>query len=287
MRGSIILLTTIMVALTTACSHREVAYLTNAQRDTAQDIIQHYAASIMPGDQLYIYVSSETPESVIPFNQETHKYVVETNRLQYNDTSHIAIRDQEHTMTIEGRNLSTQVSGYLVDEKGQIQFPILGIIDVAGLTLEQLNKLIEKKLVDGGYVLVPQVTSRLMNFRVTVLGEVKVPHQIHVDGTRITILEAIAICGDLTDYGIRENVMVMRFDSGKKEYGFLDLTNENMLNSPYYYLHNNDIVYIEPSDLKKKDSDRNENVPRYISMAVGLGNAIRATWGAILTRYRN
>ena len=113
-----------------------------------------------------------------------------------------------------------------------------------------------------------------MNFRVTVVGEVRAPQQIHVPGTRLTILEALAICGDITDYGQRENVVIMRDENGQKTLGEVDLTKKEMLDSPYYYLHNNDVVYIEPNDRQKRMSDRNDDIPRYISMAVSVGNII-------------
>lgn len=282
MKRLIPILLSICLLLMSACSHREVAYITDAQRDSAQDIIQHYTASLMPGDQIYIYVSSQTPESVIPFNQETHTINLEVNRLTNNDSTNIYNRSRNNAQQIK----SDGVKGYFVDEHGYIDFPILGKLYVAGHTQDELKEMIESQLKENNYVIDPVVTTRLLNFRVTVVGEVKMPRQIHVDGTRLTILEAIAICGDLTDYGMRENILVIRSDGQKKEYGILDLTKNEMLNSPYYYLHNNDIVYIEPSDLKKKDSDRDENIPRYISMAVSAASIIRTTWGQFVARLK-
>ena len=258
-----------------SCHTKEMAYISDAQRDSAQEILSVYSATILPGDVLYIYVESKTPESVILFNQETHNLQLEGNSLEYLDTTHRAITDQaKSNVSHEMQNLVTEVSGYLVSDKGTINFPILGNISVAGITLDSLQHYLEKRLVDDGYVLDPTVITKLMNFRVTVVGEVRNPKQIHIDGTRLTLLEAIAICGDLTDYGQRDNIAIMRYENGQRVLGEVDLTKKEMLDSPYYYLHNNDIVYVEPNKKKKRMSDRNDEIPRYIAIGVSVASII-------------
>ncbi len=258
-----------------SCHTKEMAYISDAQRDSAQEILSVYSATILPGDVLYIYVESKTPESVILFNQETHNLQLEGNSLEYLDTTHRAITDQaKSNISQEMQNLVTEVSGYLVSDKGTINFPILGNISVAGITLDSLQHYLEKRLVDDGYVLDPTVITKLMNFRVTVVGEVRNPKQIHIDGTRLTLLEAIAICGDLTDYGQRDNIAIMRYENGQRVLGEVDLTKKEMLDSPYYYLHNNDIVYVEPNKKIKRISDRNDEIPRYISIGVSVASII-------------
>ena len=261
-----------------SCHTKEMAYISDAQRDSAQEILSVYSATILPGDVLYIYVESKTPESVILFNQETHNLQLEGNSLEYLDTTHRAITDQaKSNISQEMQNLVTEVSGYLVSDKGTINFPILGNISVAGITLDSLQHYLEKRLVDDGYVLDPTVITKLMNFRVTVVGEVRNPKQIHIDGTRLTLLEAIAICGDLTDYGQRDNIAIMRYENGQRVLGEVDLTKKEMLDSPYYYLHNNDIVYVEPNKKKKRMSDRNDEIPRYIAIGVSVASIIRTS----------
>ena len=141
------------------------------------------------------------------------------------------------------------VTGYTVNEGGMITFPILGEISVVGITHDSLCHYLESRLKTEGYVIDPQVTSKLMNFRVTVVGEVARPQQIHVDGTRLTILEALAICGDLTIYGLRDNITIMRVENGTKEIGELNLTSKEMFDSPYYYLKQNDVVYVKPKGI--------------------------------------
>ena len=269
------LLLLVLPLLFVSCHTKEIAYISDAQRDSAQDILAVYTATILPGDQLYIYVESKTPESVIPFNQETHRVTLTGSSLEYLDTLRRGVIDQSKSnISSESQQYVAEVEGYFVSEKGTINFPILGQLSVVGITQDSLKHYLEQRLKEDGYVIDPVVTTKLMNFRVTVVGEVRAPQQIHVPGTRLTILEALAICGDITDYGQRENVVIMRDENGQKTLGEVDLTKKEMLDSPYYYLHNNDVVYIEPNDRQKRMSDRNDDIPRYISMAVSVGNII-------------
>ncbi len=269
------LLLLVLPLLFVSCHTKEIAYISDAQRDSAQDILAVYTATILPGDQLYIYVESKTPESVIPFNQETHRVTLTGSSLEYLEVSERAVVDQsESNVRQEKQEYVAEVEGYFVSEKGTINFPILGQLSVVGITQDSLKHYLEQRLKEDGYVIDPVVTTKLMNFRVTVVGEVRAPQQIHVPGTRLTILEALAICGDITDYGQRENVVIMRDENGQKTLGEVDLTKKEMLDSPYYYLHNNDVVYIEPNDRQKRMSDRNDDIPRYISIAVSVGNII-------------
>lgn len=271
-----ILLMVVVVLAACSCRSHEIAYLNDAQRDTAQTIMEQYATTILPGDQIYIHVSSLTPQSVIPFNQETHKVVMENTSLEYLDTTHRAVVVQsENNVMRETRRTDTEVSGYFVTDRGTINFPVLGEIEVVGITHDSLCRYIEQRLIGEGYVRDPQVTCRLMNFRVTVVGEVRSPQQIHVPGTRLTILEALAICGDLTDYGQRNNLTVVRTENGVQTLGEIDLTKREMLDSPYYYLHNNDIVYVEPDKRRKRQAVRDPNWPRYVSIGVSVWSLIR------------
>ena len=247
----------------TSCRSREVAYLSDARRDTAQQILHTHSQLIMPGDQLYIHVASQISESVIPFNQETHNLLLSQNS--------VGTEKQGN----EVKYVSVDISGYFVGDDGTITFPILGKLLVAGLTQDSLCHYIEGLLKDREFVLDPMVTSRLMNFRVTVVGEVAKPQQIHVPGTRLTILEALAICGDLTMDGRRDNVAVMRQENGVQTIAELDLTKSDFLESPYYYLQQNDIVYVEPVKKKQRISDRDENIPKYISIGVNVWSIIR------------
>lgn len=265
-----------VLLLFASCRTTQVAYISDAIRDSAQTILDTYTATILPGDQLYIYVESQTPESVIPFNQETHKAQIELSRAINLDTSQRGLIQQQNTATQnQTQYITTEVTGYTVNEQGQISFPILGQISAAGLTLDSLTSHIAQRLKNEGLVNDPTVTAKIMNFRVTVVGEVRKPQQIHVQGTRLTILEAIAICGDLTDNAIRDKLVVIRSDSGNRQMSEINLTTKELLDSPYYYLHNNDIVYVEPTERRKRISDRDPDTPKYISIAVSVASIIR------------
>ena len=177
----------LMILLTACGASREYAYISDAERDSAQAIISTFASTIHPGDQLYIYVASQTPESVIPFNEETNKAAV-------------SLTGVSRAANPSGENL---VDGYRVSQTGTISFPVLGTIPAAGMTRDSLAREIEERLRDGGYVNDPIVTIRLMNFRVAVVGEVKQPQELHITGERLTIFEALAMCGDVTIHGAR------------------------------------------------------------------------------------
>ena len=264
----------LMLLLQSCTSAREMAYITDAERDSAQQILSTYANSIHPGDQLYIYVYSETPESVISFNQETHTLVAETNRLNNVDTVHRSVRHVQETATQNYLNLSSAVPGYSVDEAGTIIFPILGKLPAAGLTYDSLAHTIEQHLIEQGYLKDPLVTVSPMNFRVSVMGEVRVPRELHITGARLTILEALAMCGDLTIDGQRENVTVVRSKKGIATPITIDLTKKTIFDSEVYYLQSNDIIYVEPNKQKKRRAQIDENWPKYASFGVSLASAI-------------
>lgn len=258
-------------------STQEYAYISDAQRDSAMAIVQNYNSTIRSGDQLYIYVQSQDAESVLPFNQETNKLVSVFNtrksETKFVDEmgEHGAVIDQQMQAKQQMATLGLKpvvVSGYLVDQQGNIQFPILGALHVAGLTQDSLCVVLQNRLIDGKYVKDPVVTTSLMNFRVTVAGEVTMPNEYYVAGSRLTIFEALALAQDITIYGLRDNVTVIRDENGLLTPYRIDLTKAEVLDSPCYYLRSNDIVYVEPNDKKKKLASRNDEIPGYVSTTV-------------------
>jgi polysaccharide export outer membrane protein len=249
---------------------QDLAYISDAQRDSAQAILTTYNTTIHPGDQLYIYVYSQNPEAAMLFNQETHAYTVELSQAANRDTNR---RITQIAETSKQKN-AYQVPGYLVDQDGTITFPILGKMVVAGLTQDSLSNRIQQMLIRGGYLLDPVVTVTPMNFRVSVVGEVRRPQEIHVTGDRLTILEAIAMCGDITMDGQRENITVMRDVNGVSTPINVDITKKSLFDSQVYYLQTNDIVYVEPNKLKKRKATRNEMWPRYVAFWVSVASAV-------------
>jgi polysaccharide export outer membrane protein len=163
--------------------------------------------------------------------------------------------------------MATEILGYLVGNDGTIQFPILGNIKAEGLTKDQLKESIQKKLLDQNLLKGPIVSVRFLNFRVTVLGEVKNPTAIDVPSEKISLLEAIGLAGDLTIYAKRDNVLVIReVENGNKEIKRINLNSAELLSSPYYYLKSNDIVYVEPNKSKVASSGRGQQwIPAVLS----------------------
>lgn len=272
MKPRLFLIISALFLLASCHTSQELAYISDAQRDSAQSILTTYNTTIHPGDQLYIYVYSQNPEAAMSFNQETHAYTVELSQAANRDT----VRNRHLLQMAETtkQNKSYQVPGYLVDQDGTIIFPILGKMVVAGLTQDSLSNKIQQMLIQEGYLLDPVVTVTPMNFRVSVVGEVRQPQEIHVTGDRLTLLEAIAMCGDITMDGQRENITVMRDVNGVSTPINVDITKKTLFDSQVYYLQTNDIVYVEPNKLKKRKATRDEMWPRYAVFWVALATAV-------------
>ena len=246
----------------------EIAYIADAQRDSAFALKGQFSGGIQANDILGIYVESQTPESTIQFNQETNKIVTLNNG---------------GTVLNPGTSV---VSGYLVNHDGDIIFPVLGKIHVLGLTHNELAKLIENQLISQGHITDPVVTVKLMNFKVCVLGDVTRPGQLVVAGERLTIFEALSMVGDLTIYGQRHNVTIIREENGVRTIGEVDLSSKSVFDSPYYYLHQNDVIYVEPNMRKKKNAERDPMTMTYISSAVSIVLVLSSVfYYYILSRY--
>lgn len=161
------------------------------------------------------------------------------------------------TSTISAQSTMTKQT-YLVDGDGNIDFPVLGRIKISGLTREEATQMLKEKIT--AYVKDPIVTIRVTNFTVTVLGEVNNPGTFNIEDERVSLTEALGLAGDLTIYGIRNNVFLIREDlTGKKSYYSFDLTSVNSINSPKYYLEQNDVIYVEPNKAKIRSSAYNQN----------------------------
>ncbi len=224
-----------LVLLYSCGSTKDVAYFQNAQNVDFEQSRFLYDAKIMPKDILTITVTTVNPEAAIPFNLTVPTTMNQNQRTTYS------------------REL---LQSYLVDNKGQIEFPVIGTVSVGGLTKSDCEKLILSKI--RPYLNEnerPVVTVRMTNYKISVLGEVAHPGMFTVGNEKINILEALAQAGDLTIYGVRSNVKLIREDAdGKKHIYTLNLNDANLINSPYYYLQQNDIVYVEPNKVKARNS---------------------------------
>ena len=226
------------VLLLSSCgASKNVAYIQNSDSISYEKSRFLYDARIMPKDQLTISVNTVDPEVSLPYNL-----------LLQNAYS------QGKTVSAGGG--SGTLMPYLVDNDGYINFPIVGRIYVQGLTKRECEALIEEKI--APYLAKterPVVTVRMSSFRITLLGDFSSPKVVPVTTEKMSVLEALASGGDLTLYGKRQNVMLIREDAtGKKSVHRIDLTDANFINSPYYYVQQNDIIYVEPNATKAKNS---------------------------------
>lgn len=214
---------------------KRVVYLNDTGDMEISNAIDNLEPVIQKNDLLSISVSSPNATASQPFNTTV---TVSTQTVGYT---------------------STQASGYLVDQDGYIDMPMLGRIKAAGLTKKDLKEKITKSLVDNKYLLYPVVNVRYLNFKVTVLGEVARPQVINVPDERINILEALGFAGDMTVYARRDNVALIREEKGKRVVKRLDLNSGNLLASPWYYLKSNDIIYVEPNKAKVSSASNARN----------------------------
>ena len=166
-----------------------------------------------------------------------------------------------------------EVLGYTVNSNGCIDFPVLGEIKVEGLTREEIAKCIKDKLITKNLVKDPIVTVDFMNLSVSVLGEVKTPGKYYLDKDCMTLLDVISLAGDLTIYGKRDNIKVLRNENGEQKVYVVNLcSNNDVMSSPAYYLQQNDIVYVEPNKVKAGQSTVNDNNLRSISFWMSIGS---------------
>lgn len=225
-----------LVLLMGSCaSTKKIAYFQNIDTLDLSRSRGLYDAKIMPKDMLTITVMTTNPEASAPFNLSVSNTVGTSGQLA---------------------NGSGSLQGYLVDNDGTINFPIIGRIHVEGLTKSECEDLIRSKVMP--YLNArenPVVTVRMSSYRVTVIGEVGSPSVIPVTTEKMSIVEALAAAGDLSIYGKRDNVLLIREDStGEKHAHRLNMNDANLFNSPYYYLQQNDILYVQPNAIKAQNS---------------------------------
>lgn len=219
----------LFVFLLFSCAPRkDVVYYQGIDGIASQENSNSYEIKIQPDDLLMIIVSAEDPEIAMPFNLRSISMVSPSRQ--------DLVRSQE-TMQL-----------YLVDATGSIEFPVLGKLKVGGLSRSEVLGMLQQKI--EVYVKNPIINLRIMNFKVSVQGEVNAPGTYTVDSERITLIEALSKARDLTIYGKRDNILIIREIDGVKSYNRVDITNADFINSPFYYLAQNDVVYVEPNKTK-------------------------------------
>ena len=241
---------------------RQLTYM-QGKFDTAKlSEIKIPPAVIRKGDLLSIIVYSDNPAATALFNQSLIT-VNSANGASANSGPGGGGTGSSAGAVSAG---SPTTPGYLVDETGNIQFQGLGQLHVEGLSKDQLKDTLDSRL--KAYLKNPYYTIRFMNYRFTMLGEVTHPGIFSIPGEHVSLLEAIGLAGDLTFFGRRDNVLVMRENEGKREWARLDLTKPDMMTSPYYYLQQNDVVYVEAN--KKKVAANDVVTARNITIAATI-----------------
>lgn len=247
--------TCMMIALlASACTtNRRLTYFGNLNTgaDYKSDIKNNIEPKIQADDLLGITVSSLSSESNTLFNNGT--ITAPAGTITSTGASPMAAKNGE---------------GYLVDKSGEVNFPVLGKIKLAGLTKEEAAELLTNEIKKS--VKNPTVNVRFLNFKITVIGEVNRPATFTVPTEKVTVLEALGLAGDMTAFGKRENVLIIREKDGVRSAVRVDFTNKDLLNSQYFYLQQNDVVYVEPVKAKGLQGSASSFYLPIISVAVSL-----------------
>lgn len=236
---------------------RHLTYLQGKFDTTALSQVAPSNPIIQPGDIMSIIVYSDNPAATAIYNQP----------LMFSGSAGGASASSGGSTgasTLAGAAPTTP--GYLVDEGGNIELQGLGRLHVAGLTRNQVKDTVASKLKD--YLDNPYCTVRFLNFKFTVLGEVNHQGIFSIPGDRVNLLEALGIAGDMTIYGRRDNVLVIREINGQRQFARLDITKPEIMGSPFFYLQQNDVVYVEASKRKVDASD--QVTARNISIVTGI-----------------
>ena len=250
---NIILIVSTLLIFTGCTTQKKLAYFNTVTASSAESINaqlknERADARILTDDRLSITVSALDPNAVAIYNLPFVSFASPGS-------------DQIYASPV--------LQSYLVNSQGNINFPVLGEIKLEGLTLTEAGNLIKSKLAE--HVADPIVNIRFVNFRITVLGEVLRPGQFPVTNERVTILDALGLAGDMTAYGRRDNVLLTRNNNGKLEFARINLNSDEVFKSPYFYLQQNDVIYVEPNTVKSISS---QDIPLYLSFLSTLATLV-------------
>ena len=196
----------------------------------------NYPIRIQPDDELVISVTSSVPQATAAYNVPMDNPATRSG---------ILTTTQPRTQT------------YIVDEQGDIMMPVLGRLHVGGKTIPEITSMVSAMVSEN--VKDPYVRVDIVNFGIDVLGEVRNPHRVVTGQQYFTVLDALAACGDLTEFGQRDRIYVIRTEDGQRNYHRMDLTSSEVFNSPYFYMRQNDVVYVEPNKIRIDNSKYNQN----------------------------
>ena len=241
----------IILGASSCVTQKQMTYFREIEAASADSINKVYQsqidATIKPGDALAITISALDQEAVTPYNLPT------------------AVFAQPGTSQL---STTPSLQYYIVEESGIIEFPVLGKISVVGLKRPEVAALIKEKLADQ--IVNPTVVVSILNARVTVLGEVNHPGQYPMVNGRMTLIDALGAAGDLTAYGKRDDVLISREVNGKMEFARINLNTAELFTSPYYYLQQNDVIYVSPNAVRAISS---QNIGLWLSMVSTVASA--------------
>ena len=257
----------IMLTVLTGCGSKQkttLTYFTNRDSIPAPSIpTDNYMVKIEPGDELFITITSLIPDATAPYNLPL-----------------------SNPGMLGSLQMSTQpkIATYIVNPQGDITLPVIGTIHAAGLETTQLAAVIQKEVEKD--VADALVKVELVNFRINVLGEVARPGSQSISRERFSILDAIAGAGDLTPYGERSNVLLIREENGKRTYHTINLNDVSTLSSPYFYLQQNDVVYVEPNAIRKENARYNQYSSYKISVISTVVSAVSVVASLVIALTR-
>lgn len=242
-----------IVLLASCNTSKEILYFQDIVVNQPEVIEGARDITVQPKDQISIVVSSKDPQLAALFNLTKIQY-----RAGYTD--------------LKGGNNNGEISGYTLNDNGDIDFPVLGTLHIAGMTKGDIAKMVKKRLIDENLVNDPVVTVEFMNLYFSVLGEVKTPGKYAITKDQISLLEAISVAGDLTIHGKRDAIFVIREEEGKRVTHWVDIRSKDIFNSPVYYLKQNDVVYVQPNKVRAGQSTINENSVKSVSLWISIGS---------------
>lgn len=242
------------LSLLSSCNtSKEIIYFQDVEVNRPEEIEAARDITVQPKDQISIVVSSKDPELAALFN---------LTRVQYRAGS----------ADFNSGSSNGEVSGYTLDDEGAIDFPVLGSLKVSGMTKNRIAAMVKQRLIEENLVNDPVVTVEFMNLYFSVLGEVKTPGKYSITKDRITLLEAISMAGDLTIYGKRDAIFIIREEDGQRVTHWVDIRSKDVFRSPVYYLKQNDVVYVQPNKVRAGQSTLNENNVKSVGLWISIGS---------------
>jgi polysaccharide export outer membrane protein len=235
-----------VVSMASCVSKKDIVYFQNDVIDQ-RNVSNSYKTIIKPDDVLQITITALDIEAVRPFNLAAVTYATSSN-------SAIGVAQQQT---------------YLVDTNGEIEFPVLGKLKIGGLTRDETIDLLKNRL-SPHYIKEPNINIRIANYKISVMGDVKVPGTYNIPNERITILDALALAGDINISGKRDNILIIREEDNQKVQYRVDIRSNQLLTSPVYYLQQNDVVYVEPNYARIQSASANSNTSLFISITTAI-----------------